>query len=103
MHLASANPWLFRPSTAKGFPRSTTPCALPCPKKPNLRLNLEERESHGAETEVIRVAVVGRPNAGKSTLINQLVGEERLLTGPEPGITREFRLRCRCAGMTGIS
>jgi GTPase len=37
----------------------------------------------------IRVAVVGRPNAGKSTLVNHLLGEERLLTGPEAGITRD--------------
>ena len=33
--------------------------------------------------------MVGRPNAGKSTLINQLIGEDRLLTGPEAGITRD--------------
>ena len=37
----------------------------------------------------IRIAVVGRPNAGKSTLVNSLIGEERLLTGPEAGITRD--------------
>jgi GTPase len=37
----------------------------------------------------IRIAVVGRPNSGKSTLVNRLLGEERLLTGPEAGITRD--------------
>src|SRR5690606_17008954 len=37
----------------------------------------------------IRVAIVGRPNSGKSTLVNALLGEERLLTGPEPGLTRD--------------
>lgn len=41
------------------------------------------------ETKPLRIAVVGRPNAGKSTLINTLLGEERLLTGPEAGITRD--------------
>ena len=42
----------------------------------------------GAERPM-RIAVIGRPNMGKSTLINHLVGEERLLTGPEAGITRD--------------
>ena len=49
----------------------------------------EERPLAPAQQKPIRVAVVGRPNTGKSTLINHLLGEERLLTGPEAGITRD--------------
>ncbi|MCX7305019.1 MAG: ribosome biogenesis GTPase Der [Hyphomicrobiales bacterium] len=41
------------------------------------------------DSKPMRIAVIGRPNAGKSTLINALIGEERLLTGPEAGITRD--------------
>ncbi len=40
-------------------------------------------------TRPLSICIVGRPNAGKSTLINQMVGQERLLTGPEAGITRD--------------
>jgi len=46
-------------------------------------------EDEEAPLGPLKLAIVGRPNAGKSTLINQLLGEDRLLTGPEAGITRD--------------
>ncbi|WP_372603553.1 ribosome biogenesis GTPase Der [Actibacterium sp.] len=53
----------------------------------------EDDEDEGprklTDARPLQVAVVGRPNAGKSTLINALLGEEKLLTGPEAGITRD--------------
>lgn len=54
--------------------------------RPDLEAEIEDPESPDAP---LKLAIVGRPNAGKSTLINTLLGENRLITGPEAGITRD--------------
>jgi GTP-binding protein len=53
------------------------------------REDKEVEEPEDEEGSPLKLAIVGRPNAGKSTLVNTMLGEERMITGPEAGITRD--------------
>jgi GTP-binding protein len=55
----------------------------------DLKVDRQRDEEEPDTPPVMQIAIVGRPNAGKSTLLNQLIGEERVLTGPMAGITRD--------------
>lgn len=59
--------------------------------RPHVEREDEEEEESGEEEEAgpLKLAILGRPNAGKSTLVNRMLGEERMITGPEAGITRD--------------
>ena len=68
--------------------------SLPAPEEAITDVVLDEEGEgeevpSGTSSKPMQIAVVGRPNAGKSTLINKILGEDRLLTGPEAGITRD--------------
>ncbi len=74
--------------------KAAAEAALVAEQAPEVDVDVDEDDEEDAprvptKLKPLQIAVVGRPNAGKSTLINKILGEERLLTGPEAGITRD--------------
>jgi GTP-binding protein len=68
--------------------RFAPPEAVVAPEKEEIEAVRAEAEEAAEAERPIRLAIVGRPNVGKSSLANRLLDEERLLVGPEPGVTR---------------
>ncbi len=60
------------------------------PEKPQVEVRVgDDEKEYDYKDKPLKICVIGRPNVGKSTLVNTLIGEDRLLTGPEAGLTRE--------------
>jgi GTP-binding protein len=90
--LGLGEPYAISAEHATGIGEVTDAIVEACEKTKDAVFGDAEHATEGEGEDAahpLRVAVVGRPNVGKSTLVNALLGEERMITGPEAGITRD--------------
>lgn len=91
--LGLGEPLLVSAEHGEGISALMTSIAEALPPEPEGAAALtdgdEAEEDDDAPGKPLRLVILGRPNAGKSTLVNRILGEDRMLTGPEPGITRD--------------